>query len=285
MWSQVFLLPKGGSVPADSWQEEGDAPEANRERWERSASTWPRKVLHGLTVPLEYFICLNGDPLEGGYDSVSLRTQLYNARHHAWGAEVYVAVDQRYDMQLPQIEARPARIEWFQTMMELGVADVIELPLPLSDDGGPQPKLRMAAARSQERLAIIDACAGPGAWKCLVDPPPNPIQKSFLSPFLTAAPAGDGEENYLLVLNSSVRKSHRKSRREFIVRMADAAPGSQILVAYVDETGEDSARRLEAVVQRTRADISPQFIPGPLRAILFRPASGEGGPARGRLVA
>jgi hypothetical protein len=269
MWSQVFLLPKGGSVPADSWQEEGDAPEASRARWERSASTWPRQLMHGLTVPLEYFICLNGDPLEAGYDSVSLRTQLNNARNHAWGAGVYVAVDQRYDMQLAQIEARPARVEWFQTMVELGVADVIELPLPLSDDNGPQPKLRMAAARSQERLAIIDACDRQGAWKCLVPPPPNPIQKSFLSPFLVAAPAGGGEENYLLVLNSSVRKSHREAQHEFVIRTADTTPGSQILVAYVDETGQEPPDDLKQLCKERELILVPNSFRGLFELYFF----------------
>lgn len=268
MWSQVFLLPKGGSVVADSWQEEEDASESNRESWERSALTWPRQVLHGLNGPLEYFICLNGDPLDGGYDSVSLRTQLYNARRHAWGAEIYVVVDQRYDMQLSQVEARPARAQWFETMLGMGVADLIELPLPLSDDGGPQPKLRLAAARSQERIAIIDADVRPGEWKCIVQRRPNAIQKSFLHPFLTEAPSG-GEENYLLVLNGGVRKSHRKAQHEFVIQTADTSPDSQIFVAHVDETGEEPPDELKQLCEDRGLVLVPNSFRGLFELYFF----------------
>lgn len=273
MRSQVFLLPKGGSVIADSWQAEEDASDAARERWERSASVWPRLALRGGPVaPLENFICMDGDPLESGYDSDALGTQLVYARQHGWGADLYVVVDQRYGMQPGQVEARPARIEWFKTMSKLGVVDVIELPLPLplaGDGGGHQPKLRFAAARSRERAAIIDAHARPGTWKCIFQRQPGPIQKSFLSPFLTAAPAGDPEENYLLVLDGSGGKPLRKSQRDFVGKMADASPDGQLLVAYFDETGEEPPEDLRELCDARGLGLIPNSFRGLFELYFF----------------
>ena len=257
MWAQVILLPRGGSSAIDQWLE-GTFPQINKTRWERSALEWPNQILKGQPEELEYFICMSGDLLDEGYDSDILHRLLNCARQHTWNANIYLALDQRMDLKEGQIEARAARLNWFGTMQEMGLTDILELPLLGSEMSLLSVKLMNAAARSAVRREVIERCAGEGDWKCIFYRP-SEIEKSFLGPFLTQLESINGEVNYLL----TVRGKGDRDQLNFIQDVLTIRSRMTFLVARIDKTGEEPTDAL----QRLCADEGLTIIPDAFRGL------------------
>lgn len=257
MWAQVSLLPRGGTSVLDEWLE-GKFPEINNTRWERTALEWPKRILKGQPEELEYFICMYGDPLDEGYDSSILHSLLSTAKRYTWNSHIYVALDQRLDLQKGQIEVRAARLKWFDTMLKMGITDILELPLIGADTSLLNVKLMNAAARSVARRELVESNLGTGDWKCLFFTP-SEIEKSFLGRFLTRLESINGKGSYLLVL----RGKGDKEQIDFIEKALTIASGNTFLVARIDETGEEPTDEL----QRFCTDKGLPIIPDAFRGL------------------
>lgn len=201
MWVQVYLLPYRGAQPILHWVEENSVKEdgrqqINEEMWRDSSAAWPRWLQHNasrlqeLLHPLEVFLYLDEELGVGDrYDISFLSNLLGYARKATWGTNIYTVVN-KADVQQELHEGEALRADWFESLLEQGVMDVLEINGEFSSQ-----KLKNAAALSRRRRKILYSLPSDRPWRCYVFEPSLykvGVHKRFLSSFIAdnATPKG-----------------------------------------------------------------------------------------------
>ncbi len=204
----IIILPQGGTLYTSPWREQEcwrkqGGYDFQIEEWRNHILSLSSQALSGNCIQTAVFLCLLGDHLVDRFDYHLIRELLKVARDHSWGANIYMVKDYHIRVSASQIQAHYALSNWFDSVLEAGGTDVIEVPIDRSGfttiDAKP---LRIGSDLSRQRHELLQLMILDGGWKCFL-PESTTGLFSFLDPFVeyTENPAYDG--NLIIVIDKS----------------------------------------------------------------------------------
>lgn len=170
---EVIFLPNGGTQYIEQWIEHEDLLDDegyrfNLDKWRSTVIYLATQALSGHPFQTSVFLRLMGDHLVDRYDYLFIKEALKVARDHSWGGNIYVVVDSRLGLELPQMDSEESLLLWFKTVMEAGATDIIEAPIDRTSLITSGKALGSGADISRNRYKVIDHLAFNDEYRCVV---------------------------------------------------------------------------------------------------------------------
>ena len=230
MRSRIIAVPQGGATPLTAWTEAGRSLSTKWEagsRWDELSEkivefAQARDETHGT----ELFLCLLGDCQSAVADRDSLSRLLRQARDHAWGSPLFLALPRSLSPADMLRTGRELWRLWLEQAHADRALDCLQIEYTSAETVSLRD-LRRAADRADLRRDILAKHASAQApWRCVTQ---NRLLRSLLWPVAYWDDTGEPATHLMLVTDSSLPQRQAKEIESLYEKLW--RPGRQLLVA------------------------------------------------------
>lgn len=236
----VLILQHGRNKPRLEWWEkddpylpEGQKPPLRIDKWAESCGLVPKSLINNEPEAITVALCFDQESIAGGYELQFVRRVVEQAHRSMWGAKVLAIIDDSAPLfsAASETAAEPEIPQWFKTLVEHRVADILRWPIKRSTD------FDKAVTRSEGRLKAIIGCGLDRHWKCLVQSPPelSREQRSLLQPFLIESSNELQDQNCLILIPEEKQDDYLKRLKR---KLQSITTTGQIMIGFVDQMAD-----------------------------------------------
>ena len=205
---EVVILQTEAENGVYKWIEAGSAPQPRE--WERAALALARQALEQRDFRAEVFLCLKTYYLVDNFEYDFCRQLCAQAREYGWGAKLYIAADERVDLQ-PGHSEKKVHLDTFLRQLHDGEQRATDVVLANFDrwdrlNSYHFRDLRRARNESATRYDMLPGLIIPGRWHCWAA---STEYKDWLDDL-----SEDNASNIIIVIKDNKSASKNKAIRE-----------------------------------------------------------------------